>query len=202
MQKVSRQVLVMRPASTCLRREQSGTLCVGNELGFFHQTAMQRVGKGGGETRGEEVDIQLKISIGVVAEDSHLSTVPVAGAHQVERQAPGVFKVRRHQSACFSPVEFRGTRFQNMKVAGRCPNAGAEFECVKVVAVECRNQDPIDLMEALGDLEFFRGAPHRKVVYKDVPLFNRALCDTTEFTELQIPEMLHSEPDSCTQHRQ
>src|ERR1700740_2601817 len=77
-----------------------------------------------------------------------------------------------------------------------------EFERIKVIACESCGHNPANLLVISRHSQFRRSAPDGKIVNYDLALVERALGDSTKFTEFGIPQMLHSQPDSRTQHSQ
>ncbi len=71
---------------------------------------------------------------------------------------------------------------------------------VEVIRAEGRLQNAPNLVVIASRFEFFRGSTDGKIVDNDLALFERALGDATEFTQLEIAEALDADPDADLKH--
>src|SRR5947209_13242587 len=76
-----------------------------------------------------------------------------------------------------------------------------QFEAIKVVAAECREQDSTHLLIVAGDLQFLSGATDRQIIDENLGLIQRAMGNAGQLSKFQISEMLNADPDSDSQYR-
>src|SRR5579864_1157106 len=77
-----------------------------------------------------------------------------------------------------------------------------QIETIEVVAAEGREENSANLIEIASNFEFLRGAADGQIVDEDLRLVECALRYAGEFTKFEIAEVLNTDPNSDTQHRE
>src|SRR5215468_3172749 len=84
----------------------------------------------------------------------------------------------------------------------RPQQSDVQIEGIQIVRAERGDQYPAQLLIIRRYLQFGTSASDSEVVDHDLTLLERALGYSSNFTELQISEMLNTQPDSRTKNRE
>ncbi len=131
------------------------------------------------------------------------SAMAIRGTEQVEGDCPHCGTV---EIACagFAPVERAGYAADRGFISDQNYGAGEQVESqikrVEIVAAEGGEEDSADLIEVARDLKFFGGAANRQIVYENLRLVEGAVGDAGEFSEFEVAEVLHADPDTDSDH--
>ncbi len=83
---------------------------------------------------------------------------------------------------------------------------GKKFESsvkpVKIIGSEGALQYPANLLVIASPFQFLRGSPNGKIIDDDLTLFERALRYPAQFTQLEITQSLHTDPDANSKDRE
>src|SRR4051794_32019354 len=71
-----------------------------------------------------------------------------------------------------------------------------QFKAVEVVAAEGGQQNAADLLVIASNFELFGGAADRQIIHENLRLIECAVRHAGELAELEISEVLHTNPDS------
>jgi len=125
--------------------------------------------------------------------------------YQVKTQTPRAGQIASNIDARSRPVESRrffaedskSTDFRRLTPRIMEP----KFESIELVSLEGRFEDSSNLGEVRGNFQLFGRSSDRQVVHDNLPLLKSGLRNTTNFIELQLLQMLHADPGSCSQYR-
>lgn len=154
------------------------------------ERAVEGVGKGGGESSGQEIDVELQVAGGVEPVHGQGSALAIGGAEQIERDGPGRRVVEAIGASWLIPMErMTGSaaggsieRFRGDDFSGK--QSKVQFEAVEVVAAEGGEENPANVEIMPGDTITVPRAPVIYVV-GDVGRPSGLLVDNGTLTVLQ-----------------
>src|SRR4029077_16706259 len=185
------------------RRHQTGVVGGNDDRRLAHRP-FERVRQCHWEHGCEKIHVELQIPFAVLPVNCQAATTPVIRGYQIQRHTPRCEHLVTQMTAWLFPAELRiraGDHFQAV-AAGQFTGQmkQSQVESIKIVIAKCSHQNAANLIVVGTHFQFFGGSADREVVDEYLPLLHGAMRDPPEFAELQIIEMLYSDPNSSTEN--
>lgn len=129
---------------------------------------LQSIGQGFRKNRGQKVYVELQVSAPIQPVQREQTAPVIVGGHQAEGQTPRWDCFFAEVATRPLPAEvhlFIGDDLENLRVSQpvRGPQQ-PQFECIKIIAVECGFKNSAKLVEIGCDSKFLNGAANCEVV--------------------------------------